>query len=88
MAKIFLEDMVSNFDNMIDISIEPIPERGTTVVKGRVNGVWETAISDQVFESDEHREMFLEQVQKNLKTFLVQNILERMGVSDGDVIEF
>ena len=88
MAKIFLEDMVSNFDNMIDISIEPMPEQGMTVVKGRVNGVWETPISDQIFESDEHREMFLEQVQKNLKTFLVQNILKRMGVSDGDVVEF
>ena len=88
MAKIFLEDMVSNFGNMIDISIEPMPEQGMTVVKGRVNGVWETAISDQFFESDEYREMFLEQVQKDLKTFLVQDILKKMGASDGDVIEF
>lgn len=88
MSTITTREIVENFKKRIDFTVGQSPEERGVQVEARIGAVWEVPLYCFEGESDETREKEIEQIKDYLARFIVRDILEKMGVKDGDKIKF
>lgn len=85
MSTISLNEMADIFMKRIDFTVGQSPEKRGLQIEARIGAVWEVPLYLEG-ESDETQEKAIEQIKDYLAKFIVRDILDKMGVKDGDEI--